>query len=119
MPRRLERTLSRKGWRSIASNRIRQLIGGLQEAGAKLQVGHEAKEIHTALGLVAAGLGSTIVAKSVAVNNRADVCFVSISDVQIQSQVFAVRKLNLAHPLVDLFLGALTEQVAFAKRSAK
>ncbi len=89
----------------------RRVLALLQDAGASLQVGHEAKEIHTALGLVAAGLGTTVVGQSVAANNRADIRFVPIADVHARSKVLAVRKGSLAHPLADVFLDKLREQV--------
>lgn len=56
----------------------RQVLNILEQAGATVQVGHEAKEIHTALALVAAGLGTTVIGRSVAANNRTDVRFVPI-----------------------------------------
>lgn len=88
----------------------RQVLNILEQAGAKVQVGHEAKEIHTALGLVAAGLGTTVVGRSVAANNRSDIRFVPIADLPLCSKVLAVRKDSLASPLVDAFLGKLREQ---------
>lgn len=90
----------------------RQVLNVLEQAGAKVQVGHEAKEIHTALGLVAAGLGTTVVGRSVAANNRSDIRFVPIADLPLCSKVLAVRKDSLASPLVDAFLGKLREQAA-------
>jgi LysR family transcriptional regulator, benzoate and cis,cis-muconate-responsive activator of ben and cat genes len=89
----------------------RQILAILEASGASLHVGHEAKEIHTALGLVAAGLGATIVGQSVAKNNRADIKFIAISDVYARSKVLAVRKANITYPLVDIFLEKLFEQV--------
>lgn len=89
----------------------RQVLGILAQAGARVEVGHEAKEIHTALGLVAAGLGTTILGRSVAANNRSDIRFVPIADLAVQSQVLAVRKAGPAQPLVEAFLGKLSEQV--------
>ncbi|MEY2952830.1 MAG: hypothetical protein RLZZ401_917, partial [Pseudomonadota bacterium] len=92
------------------SHFARQVLAVLQDAGVCLQVSHEAKEIHTALGLVAAGLGVTIVGQSVASNNRADIRFVPIADIHARSKVLAVRKANLANPLADAFLDKLSEQ---------
>ncbi len=89
----------------------RQVLNILAQAGARVQVGHEAKEIHTALGLVAAGLGTTIVGRSVAANNRTDIRFVPIADLREKSKVLAVRKNGPAHSLVDAFLARLREQV--------
>jgi DNA-binding transcriptional LysR family regulator len=94
-----------------SSQYARQVLAVLRDAGASVQVGHEAKEIHTALGLVAAGLGATVVAKSVAANNRADIHFVPIADVQACSQVFAVQKAGLAHPQARAFIDKLRAQV--------
>lgn len=85
----------------------RQVLNHLEQAGAKVQVGHEAKEIHTALGLVAAGLGATVVGKSVASNNRTDVWFTPIRDLKICSKVLAVRKANVEQPLIENFIGKL------------
>ena len=89
----------------------RQVLALLEEAGASLQVGHEAKEIHTALALVAAGLGTTVVGRSVAANNRTDIRFVPIADVHARSKVLAVRKVGVAHPLAEAFLEKLRAQV--------
>lgn len=89
----------------------RQVLDFLAQAGARIQIGHDAKEIHTALGLVAAGLGTTIVGRSVAANNRTDIRFVPITDLAVQSKVLAVRKDGALHPLVDAFLVKLRQQV--------
>jgi len=89
----------------------RQVLNILEQAGAKVQVGHEAKEINTALGLVAAGLGATVVGRSVATNNRGDIRFVPIADLSVSSKVLAVRKAGPASALVEAFLDKLREQV--------
>lgn len=89
----------------------RQVLNCLAQAGARVQVGHEAKEIHTALALVAAGLGTTVVGQSVGANNRPDLRFVAIADLPMRSQVLAVRKDGPANPLVEAFLVKLREQV--------
>ncbi len=90
----------------------RQVVAILESAGATIRISHEAKEIHTALGLVAAGLGATVVGQSVAKNNRGDIRFVSINDVHTRSKVFAVRKANITNPLADIFFEKLCEQVS-------
>ncbi|MFS2034250.1 LysR family transcriptional regulator [Polaromonas sp. CT11-55] len=89
----------------------RQVLNILEQAGAKVQVGHEAKEINTALGLVAAGVGATVVGRSVATNNRGDIRFVPIADLSVGSKVLAVRKAGPASALVEAFLDKLREQV--------
>ena len=89
----------------------RQVLNILEQAGAKVQVGHEAKEINTALGLVAAGVGATVVGRSVATNNRGDIRFVPIADLSVGSKVLAVRKAGPVNALVEAFLDKLREQV--------
>lgn len=90
----------------------RQLLALLQAAGGRPHLGHEAKEIHTALGLVAAGLGATVVGRSVAANNRTDVRFLPLSDVQATTRVLAIRRADVANVLADAFLDVLRLQVA-------
>ena len=85
-------------------------IGLLEAAGARPKVGFEAKEIHTALGLVAAGLGATLVGKSVTANNRADVKFLPLSDTKVEATLFAVRKKNEQYQLADVFLDIIKKQ---------
>jgi LysR family transcriptional regulator, benzoate and cis,cis-muconate-responsive activator of ben and cat genes len=85
----------------------RQVIALLQAAGARPQVGYEAKEIHTALGLVAAGLGTTVVGRTVAANNRTDVRFLPVADLAVKSRLLAVRPQGGEHRLVDAFLDIL------------
>lgn len=89
-----------------------QALAMLQDAGANPQVGYEAKEIHTALGLVAAGLGATIVGRTVSANNRADLRFVPIRDLRVCASVFAVRRRDEPNVLADAFLRILLAQCA-------
>jgi len=84
----------------------------LEAAGAHPRVGYEAKEIHTALGLVAAGLGATMVGKTVAMNNRTDVCFLPIQGLKTNAKVFAMRKKNEPNLLGDAFLKILQAQLS-------
>lgn len=90
----------------------RQVLTLLEAAGSKPRIGHEAKEIHTALSLVAAGLGVTVVGQSVAMNNRTDIRFLPIIDLATHSRVIAVRKADSAHPLTKSFLDILQQQLA-------
>ena len=86
-------------------------LGLLEAAGAKPRVGYEAKEIHTALGLVAAGLGATLVGKCVGTNNRTDVRFIPIKDLRADAKVFAVRKKDEPNTLADAFLKIIQVQL--------
>jgi LysR family transcriptional regulator, benzoate and cis,cis-muconate-responsive activator of ben and cat genes len=89
----------------------RQVLALLDAAGARPQVGYEAKEIHTALGLVAAGLGTTVVGRSVAAHNRTDVRFLPLAGVPTSSKVLAVRKAGASNPLTEAFLEIVRTQV--------
>lgn len=85
----------------------RQSLDYLRNCGGAPVVGYEAKEIHTALGLVAAGLGATLVGKTVAVNNRSDVCFIPFKGPQMNTQVFALVSRSVEQPVVQRFLSIL------------
>jgi DNA-binding transcriptional LysR family regulator len=68
---------------------------------------YEATEINTALGLVAAGLGATLVGQSVAQHNRPDIQFLPLTDVKLDTTILSVTKDNEVNPLVDDFLSIL------------
>ncbi|MDM0037736.1 LysR family transcriptional regulator [Variovorax sp. J22G21] len=88
----------------------RHTLQALEEAGIKPRVAYEAKEIHTALCLVAAGLGFALVGKSVADNNRSDVRFLPVKGVKTTANVFAIRRKDTQHQLVDAFLDIVLMQ---------
>ena len=92
----------------------RQVLVHLAQAGVHVDVRHEAKEIHTALGLVAAGLGATIVGRSVATNNRGDVRFVPLSGLPVCSQVTALCRAGDQSALTKTFLQFLQAQIPAA-----
>jgi DNA-binding transcriptional LysR family regulator len=94
------------------SSFARYAIQALEQAGTMVRVGYEAKEIHTALGLVAAGLGFTLVGKSVADNNRSDIRFLPVRGLDATARVFAVRRKETPHQLVDAFLQIAVAQSA-------
>jgi LysR family transcriptional regulator, benzoate and cis,cis-muconate-responsive activator of ben and cat genes len=85
----------------------KQSIEYLQGAGGRPDIGYEAKEIHTALGLVAAGLGMTLVGRTVAQNNRSDVRFLAIDAPPMETEIFALSAQGEPHPLVERFLSFL------------
>jgi DNA-binding transcriptional LysR family regulator len=68
---------------------------------------YEATEINTALGLVAAGLGITLVGQSVAQYNRPDVKFLPLADVNLETTIMSVTKDNEENLLVADFLAIL------------
>jgi len=87
-----------------------QMIAILEASGRRPEVVHEAIEIHTALALVGAGLGVTLVGKSIAENNRSDVAFVPLLEVASGTTLVAVTRRSEEHKLVMAFLDILTAQ---------
>jgi len=83
------------------------ILTALHAAGGRPQVGHEAIEIHTALGLVAAGLGYAVVGASVAEQGRRDVVFVRLPEIQAHSEVIAVTRADETSELVSSMLSTL------------
>ncbi|MDM0116985.1 LysR family transcriptional regulator [Variovorax sp. J22R133] len=86
------------------SSFARRTIQALEQADVKPRIAYEAKEIHTALCLVAAGLGFALIGKSVADNNRSDVRFLPLSGLKTTADVFAIHLKGDRHQLVDAFL---------------
>jgi len=83
----------------------------LQDAGGDPVIGHEAIEIHTALALVGAGLGATIVGRSIAKNNRCDVSFVPVADLGMGTTVVAVTRQDDVSPLAAQFIETLSNSL--------
>jgi DNA-binding transcriptional LysR family regulator len=79
----------------------------LRAAGIEPRVEHEAIEIHTALGLVAADLGYAMVGASVAHRGPRDVCFRRVSSMVDQTRVVAVTREDEQNPLVASMLELL------------
>ena len=63
-----------------------------------------------ALALVAAGLGVTLVGRSIAENNRNDIAFVPVSDMTIGSKMVVVTRTNETGKTVEAFLDVLLDQ---------
>lgn len=79
----------------------------LREAGAQPRTGHEAIEIHTALGLVAAGLGYAVVGASVARRGPNDVKFLSLPELRARTRILAVSRQGEQSPVVASMLATL------------
>ena len=90
-----------------ASSYASQVMSILHAADLRPQVAHEAIEIHTALGLVAAGLGFTIVGASVATRGPADVSFLPLTQLTKTTKVVAVTREDEASELVTSMLDTL------------
>jgi DNA-binding transcriptional LysR family regulator len=85
----------------------RQILAAAEQRGWPLSVEHEAMEIHTALGLVAAGLGATLVGASVATQSRADVSFHPVTDLDVTSTVVAILPLDNQNEVAGAFVQAM------------
>lgn len=84
-----------------------QMLGCLRHAGANVTIAHEAIEIHTALALVAAGLGWSLVGRSARDDNRKDICFVSVTDIQETTSIVAAMRQGEDDRLAAAFLKIL------------
>ena len=86
-----------------------QIVALLKAAGAEPVVAYAAVEIYTALSLVGAGLGATLVARSISENNRSDVAFIPVRNIQASSTVIGVTRLDENSKLVASFLEILAK----------
>ena len=86
-----------------------KMLSSLKEAGGTPVLAYEAIEIYTALALVGAGLGGTLVGHSIAENNRRDVTFVPLSDVDAGTTVVAITRKNEDSKLVAAFLKTIVQ----------
>lgn len=81
-----------------------QILAAAARAGIDLEVQHEAVEIHTALGLVAAGLGATLVGASVALGARSDISFHPVTGFDVTTSVAALLPLENRNEFADAFV---------------
>lgn len=84
-----------------------QILATLKATGAEPVVAYSAVEIHTALALVGAGLGVTLVGRSIAENNRSDVSFIPLRDITSSTTVVAITRADEDSKLVEAFLKVL------------
>lgn len=106
--------------RDPSANYASKVLEAAKELGTTLLVQHEAMEIHTALGLVAAGLGVTLVGASVGLQVRPDVVLRPVSGLSIKTTVAIHLPSNVGNPLVESFIetlqAAVNEAELFAVR---
>jgi DNA-binding transcriptional LysR family regulator len=86
-----------------------QILALLKAAGSEPAVAYAAVEIYTALSLVGAGLGGTLVGQSISENNRSDVAFVPLRGVKTSTTVVAVTRTGENNKLVASFLDILAD----------
>lgn len=84
-----------------------QLLATLTQGGLAPAVAYSAVEIYTALSLVGAGLGGTLVGRSIAANNRSDVAFIPLRDLNTSTALVAVTRAGDNSHLVRAFLDAM------------
>lgn len=80
----------------------------LAAEGVRPKLGNEAIEIHTALRLVASGLGYALVGASVAALEQSGVTFVALPDLQARTVVLAVTRADEDSTLVSAMVSTLT-----------
>lgn len=100
--------------RDPLSQFAQHVVRMLRDAGGNPMVGHEAIEIHSALGLVASALGYCVVGKSVSIGNRTDVRFVRLDDVAVTAEVVALTRQDEHSQVVTRFTEVLKSQAAAA-----
>ncbi len=86
------------------------VVSMVNAAGVEPHIGNEAIEIHTALGLVAAGMGYSIMGASVADRGPHDVAFLQIPELRQTTRVVAVTRIQEAAPLVTSMLSILERE---------
>ena len=89
------------------SSFARHVLAVLHAAGAQPRVGHEAIEIHTALRLVAAGLGYAVVGGSVAAHAQGDLAFLRLPEIHARSTIVAVMRADEESTLAASMLAIL------------
>ena len=83
------------------------VVSLVKAQGIQPQIGNEAIEIHTALGLVAAGMGYSIMGASVAHRSPQDIAFVNIPEICATTRVIAVTRAHEMNPLIASMLHIL------------
>ncbi|EGR0521759.1 LysR family transcriptional regulator [Vibrio cholerae] len=84
-----------------------QLLSLFRENELKPRVAYEAVEINTAIALVSAGLGCTLVGKSISSHQSNDVVFIPVDDLKTKSIVGAIFLSDEKNVLIDEFLKCL------------
>ncbi|HMO30969.1 LysR family transcriptional regulator [Enterovirga sp.] len=96
----------------------RRLTARIANAGVHMPVAQDAVEIHTALALVAADMGVTLVGASVATNNRSDIRFVRLADCGFTSQLVALTRTSDESAPVRTFVSALKDAAGVPAQQA-
>ena len=86
-----------------------QVLSFYRKLGLEPKVGFEARELQTALGLVAAGVGIALVPSSVRRLGRNDVKYLGLDEPEITSPIIVSFRPNDRSPLLDKFLRLIRE----------
>lgn len=83
------------------------VLSMFRASGIQPLVGSEAIEIHTALGLVAAGMGYSVTGASVSERGSSDVVFLVVPEFKLKSRIVAVTRADESSALVESMLSIL------------
>ncbi|NDO81048.1 hypothetical protein CJP72_09795 [Citrobacter sp. NCU1] len=83
------------------------VVEKIKQNGLSPVISYKAREIHSALSFVAAGLGVTLVGKTVIDNNRQDIAFLPISDFHCNCYIYAIYRSKNTNPNIQHFLSTM------------
>ena len=86
-----------------------QVLSFYRKLGLEPKVGFEARELQTALGLVAAGVGIALVPSSVRRLGRNDVRYLALDEAEITSPIIVSFRSNDNSPLLARFLSSIPD----------
>ena len=86
-----------------------QVLSFYRKLGLEPKVGFEARELQTALGLVAAGVGIALVPSSVRRLGRNDVKYIALDEAEVVSPIIVSFRSNDRSPLLTRFLQPIPE----------
>ncbi|HED2705747.1 TPA: LysR family transcriptional regulator [Klebsiella oxytoca] len=89
------------------SDYAKAIFSKFDEHGIRPVISHRVVEIHTALALVGAGLGVTLVGHSTIKNNRQDVVFLQIEDFKCLSYIYAMYHSRNSNPNIKPFIESM------------
>ena len=86
-----------------------QILGNFRARGLSPRVAFEAREVQTALGLVAAGAGVTLVPQSMRRHGRSDIAYCDLDEPTIRSPIIVRWRRGDVSPVWGLFLRLASE----------
>lgn len=95
------------------SDYSKSIFSKFEGYGIKPAISHRVVEIHTALALVGAGLGVTLVGNSTIKNNRHDVVFLPIEDFKCLSFIYAIYNPKNNNPNIIPFIESMKMVTSF------